>query len=73
MHYLGFTILPPFAAYGVQGHGFSYRDEGAAEALRADQLAGWSEHLRQRETLPPIRFPGWSDWDQHGGARALVE
>ena len=26
MHYMGFSVLPPFISYGVQGHGYSYED-----------------------------------------------
>lgn len=70
LHYMGFSVLPPFAAYGVQGHGFSYRDDGAAETLRGEQLRQWSAHLSDWQDLSPIRFPGWSDWDEGGGSLA---
>jgi hypothetical protein len=23
---MGYTVLPPFVAYGIQGHGFAYQD-----------------------------------------------
>ncbi|WP_421883001.1 NAD(P)H-dependent oxidoreductase [Pacificispira sp.] len=66
LHYMGFGVLPPFAAHGVQGHGYAYRDAAGAAALRTDHLRRWSDHLEGLDRLSPIRFPGWDDWNEDG-------
>ncbi|SLN11113.1 General stress protein 14 [Roseivivax jejudonensis] len=68
MHYMGFSVLPPFISYGVQGHGYSYEDEASVqERLRHNQDA-WSAHLTRLDQAEPLRFPGWSDWNADGSA-----
>ncbi|WP_288942458.1 NAD(P)H-dependent oxidoreductase [uncultured Roseovarius sp.] len=66
MHYMGFSILPPFISYGVQGHGYSYEDEGRMEDRLRRNLAEWRSYLLNLNTADPLRFPGWSDWDENG-------
>lgn len=70
LYYMGFAVLPPFAATGVQGAGFSYRDDGAFEQHLAACRAAWVERLRNIERHEPIAFPGWDDWDETGRLRA---
>lgn len=31
MHYMGFSVLPPFIFYGVQGYSYSYEDHISVE------------------------------------------
>jgi len=68
LHYLGFDVLPPFISHGVQGHGYSYESEASLAKRLGDQLDGWADCLRTVETLAPLAFPGWSDWDADGRA-----
>jgi NAD(P)H dehydrogenase (quinone) len=70
LHYMGFTVLPPFLAHGVQGHGYAYRDTadfaGELERLKQD----WSRRLEALDQDRPLAFPGWDDWDADGRATA---
>lgn len=70
LHYMGFAVLPPFLAHGVQGHGYSYRDgDGFAELLDGYKTA-WAERLATLDEEGPLAFPGWDDWDEKGRAKA---
>jgi len=64
-HYLGYSVLPPFTAFGVEG-GLKY---SAPEVLVA-RLQAYKELYRQHLTsLPnmnPVPFNGWDDWDENG-------
>jgi len=66
LHYMGFTVLPPFFATGIQGHGYSYRQASDFSAHLEAQKAAWAAHLRQLDTMAPLQFPGWDDWDDEG-------
>ena len=66
LHYLGFTVLPPFTACGVQGHGYSYEDESTQKQRLGSVLEAWGAHVASAETLPALPFPGWQDWDAAG-------
>jgi len=66
LYYMGFSVLPRFLSFGVQGHGFSYQDEGALKEHLADTLDAWENRLRSLPSETPISFPGWADWDEHG-------
>ncbi len=64
--YLGLAVLPPFVVYGVQGGGLHYEQEAIfRERLEAEKVA-WRERLDRLETLSPIPFAGWDDWDEQG-------
>jgi len=69
LHYLGFEVLHPFWTYGVQGHGYTYEDQGEAESRLAKKLALWEDRLTRIWNEPAQSFPGWSDWDHLGRAR----
>ena len=65
LYYLGFTVLEPFVAFGIEG-GLKYSDE--SEAVR--RLEAYQQRYRQilkslasRRTIP---FNGWADWDDDG-------
>lgn len=66
LHYMGFAVLPPFVSFGVQGHGFSYRDEAAFERELEERKTDWTRRLENLDTDTPIPFPGWHDWDEMG-------
>lgn len=68
LHYLGFEVLRPFLTYGVQGHGYSYEDQGEAERRLAKKLESWDDRLTRVWKEPAQAFPGWSDWDHLGRA-----
>jgi len=64
LHYMGFTVLPPFLAFGIQGHGYSYQDTGRFERRLERCQAEWAERLERLYEDEPIPFPGWKDWDR---------
>lgn len=69
LYYMGFSVLPPFVAYGIQGHGYAYQDQSRfTEQLEAYQ-AQWAGRLATVERIEPIDFPGWDDWDEQGRFR----
>lgn len=68
LHYMGFSVLAPFAACGVQGHGYAYRsNDDACRHLEAMKMA-WTDCLASMDTRPSLSFPDWQDWDEHGAA-----
>ena len=73
LHYMGFTVLPPFVAHGVQGTGYAYR-EADSLARHLDDLKGrWTDRLRTLDAMPPLAFPGWADWDAAGRVLTRAE
>lgn len=66
LHYMGFSVLPPFVSYGVQGHGYRYEDEETLRTRLGQNLSDWRSHLSALKDVEPIRFPGWNDWDDTG-------
>lgn len=72
LHYMGFTVLPPFVAGGVQGHGYAYQDGDAFDAHLARQQAAWADHLAGLDSATPLAFPGWDDWDARGQPKARL-
>ncbi len=66
LHYMGFTILSPFLATSVQGHGYATDDE-ATNKLRLEQhKSNLVERLMSLNDTPPITYPTWKDWDALG-------
>ena len=63
--YVGYTVLAPFVAYGVEA-GIQYSDPGQVET----RLAGISEALTARlghlDEVPAIPFNRMSEWDDDG-------
>lgn len=70
MHYMGFSVLPPFISYGVQGHGYSYEDESSLQDRLRRNLDDWSSCLSKLDDVEPLSFPGWTDWNEDGSAVA---
>ncbi len=68
MHYMGFSVLPPFISYGVQGHGYSYEDQATLEERLTDNLGNWALHLSTLDEAERLCFPDWPDWDEDGRA-----
>ncbi|WP_428512443.1 NAD(P)H-dependent oxidoreductase [Roseovarius sp.] len=68
LHYMGFTVLPPFISYGVQGHGYSYEDRDSLEGRLKVNLDTWGRRLSNLDSDTPLHFPGWDDWDDGGAA-----
>ena len=64
LHYMGFTVLPPFLAFGVQGHGFAYQEENRFKTGLDAYKAEWAKRLEQLDQARPLPFPGWKDWDE---------
>ncbi|QSY97848.1 NAD(P)H-dependent oxidoreductase (plasmid) [Rhizobium bangladeshense] len=68
LHYMGYTVLPPFAAFGIAA-AIRY-DDGSADAQRLETYkAGLQRHLLTLEKQPPLKFNGWEDWDDNGRLR----
>lgn len=68
LHYMGFTVMPAFMSYGVQGHGYSYQDDDSYGNLLESYKENWAERLVTLDAQNPLPFPGWDDWDEAGGA-----
>lgn len=68
LHYMGFSVLPPFISYGVQGHGYSYEPEAVLKARLKANLTEWGAHLSKLQNAEPLSFQGWDDWDADGKA-----
>jgi NAD(P)H dehydrogenase (quinone) len=68
LHYMGFDVTAPMLSPGVQGHGYAYQSEGRLATHLNGLLDRWSERLQNVMEEPPLRFPGWEDWDELGRA-----
>lgn len=68
LHYMGFSVLPPFISFGVQGHGYRYEDDKSLQERLERNLSNWRSYLMALEDIDPIPFPCWDDWDEHGRA-----
>ena len=71
LHYVGFHVLPPFVAFGVQGHGFSYASEDSNRRRLSLCQENWKERLNLLDRGTPLRFQCWDDWDEDGRARSV--
>lgn len=72
LHYMGFTVLPPFLAHGVQGHGYAYQDADTFACQLERYKQDWAARLERLDQAPPLAFPGWNDWDESGRAKARL-
>ena len=68
LHYMGYSVLPEFTAFGVQGNGFSYREDGDFGDHLSSIMDRWRLRLSTLSDATPLSFPGWSDWDAEGRA-----
>ena len=62
LRYVGLEVLPPFKAFGVNGSRSSHDAQGHRQAM----LDSYADRLREIGTAAPMRFNGWSDWDECG-------
>ena len=69
LHYMGFQVLPPFVAFGIQGHGFSYTGEDNSRRQLSLYQEKWKERLETLDQATPLAFQSWNDWDEDGRAR----
>lgn len=68
LHYMGYTVLPPFAAFGIAA-AIRY-DDGSADAERLEKYkGGLQRHLLTLDNQPPLKFNGWKDWNEDGRLR----
>ncbi len=66
LYYMGFEVLPPFLAFGIQSSGFAtINDDQMHHHLNAQKTA-LARTLKRTEQMCPISFPGWNDWDSLG-------
>lgn len=68
LHYMGFSVLPPFISFGVQGHGYDYEDGKSLHDRLERNLFDWEAYVRTLGDAEPVSFPGWEDWDADGCA-----
>ncbi len=66
LHYMGFAVLPPFCAFGIQGHGFGHQNEDSFKVELDAHKTEWCKQLEQIDQTKPLPFPGWNDWDEIG-------
>ena len=71
LHYMGFRVLPPFVAFGIQGHGFSYTSEDSSTRQMKLYQENWRERLNALDQDTPLTFESWDDWDEDGRARPV--
>ncbi len=61
LHYVGYSVLPPFTAFGV-GSG----EPALVAADRAAHKQAYRQHLRNIAGATPLKFNDWGDWDDSG-------
>lgn len=66
LHYMGFSVLPPFLSFGVQGHGYAYQEEEQLRRHLESLKSAWARRLEGLEEAAPLPFPGWAAWDEAG-------
>ena len=71
LHYMGFHILPPFVAFGIQGHGYSHASDEDARRQLSVYRESWKERLNSLDRDTPLPFPCWDDWDEDGCASSV--
>lgn len=71
LHYVGYSVLPPFTAFGVGAAASEAERRELAVRLERYKRA-FRERLADIETCAPLRFNGWDDWDESGRLKAGV-
>ena len=66
LYYVGYDVLAPFVAYGIQGGGLVYQEEQRFRKQLDHYLEDWARRLEHVATDVPIPFTGWADWDERG-------
>jgi NAD(P)H dehydrogenase (quinone) len=65
LYYVGYSVLPPFVHFGVEG-GIAYSDPEAMMRRLERHREDFSEYLDRLASIAPMRFSGWADWDENG-------
>lgn len=73
LYYMGFDVLPPFLAHGIQGGGPTYQNSERFAAQLEDDKARWAQRLTGLDEDRPLPFTGWNDWDEQGALKPGVE
>jgi len=63
--YIGYTVLPSFAAFGVMPPSTPAHVATASAHLTASEER-YRRHLLTLDSRPPLQFNKWGDWDQSG-------
>ena len=63
--YVGYTVLRPFVAYGVEA-GLRYSDPATVEARLERVAASWASTLAKLEDVPAIPFNTMAHWGEDG-------
>jgi len=71
LHYMGFSVYPPYLSTEIKNKGFTYKSPEQFEADLKANLTDWHSYLTHLDDLEPLRFAGWEDWDEKG-AEATV-
>lgn len=69
LYYMGYDVLPPFRAHGIQGGGgkdVTYLAEERFKAHLETYKTAWADRLERLDEDSPMEFPGWDDWDERG-------
>lgn len=66
--YVGFTVLRPFVAYGVEA-GLRYSDPSTVEARLAGVAQDWAARLARLDEVSTIPFNTMAEWGEDGHIR----
>lgn len=66
LHYMGFSVLPPFLSTEIQNKGFTYKSGQQFETDLNNTLSEWETLVKQIFDLKPMQFSGWNDWNELG-------
>lgn len=66
--YVGFTVLQPFVAYGVEA-GLRYSDPATVEARLAGVARDWAARLARLDAIAAIPFNAMAHWGEDGHIR----
>lgn len=72
LYYMGFTVVPPFIAFGVEG-ALEYSDPDLVAARLEGFKGRFRDRLLELDSVEPMRFNGWDDWDDEGRLRPGVQ
>lgn len=75
LYYLGFTVWPAHVCYGIRGNSPPDRSSNEYRKLiaTADALSQHVTNVVNRESISPMAFNGWDDWDSGGRLRPTAE
>jgi len=66
LYYAGFSVLPRFVSFGVQGNGYAYQSADELKQHLSDRLDAWGNRVLSLSSETPLSFPGWDNWNEHG-------